>query len=80
MTWFNVNGTRQNSPRSSWRSNPETRADWKNAKFCLKKKKLRGLSPSKGFQFVSLSFPKVEKPRFLFEGAREALKTPRLNR
>ena len=29
------------------------------------KKKLRDLSPSKGFQFVSLSFPKVEKPRFL---------------
>ena len=36
----------------------------KNAKFCLEKK-LRDLSPSKGFQFVSLSFPKVEKPRFL---------------
>jgi hypothetical protein len=63
MTWFNVNGTRQNSPRSSWPSNPETRADWKNAKFCLEKKPKR-------------SFPKVEKPRFLFEGAREALKTP----
>jgi len=41
MTWFNVNGTRQNSPRSSWPSNPETRADWKNAKFCLEKKAKR---------------------------------------
>jgi len=39
-------------------------------------KKLRDLSPSNGFQFVSLSFPKVEKPRFLFKGAREALKNP----
>jgi hypothetical protein len=65
MTWFNVNGTRQNSPRSSWPSNPETRAEEKR-QILFGKKNLRDLSPSKGFQFVSLSFPKVEKPRFLF--------------
>jgi hypothetical protein len=45
------------------------------------KKKLRDLSPSKGFQFVSLSFPKVEKPRFLFFKVPEKpLKPPRINR
>ena len=65
MTWFNVNGTRQNSPRSSWPSNPQLVPTGKTPNFVWKKK-LRDLSPSKGFQFVSLSFPKVEKPRFLF--------------
>ena len=65
MTWFNVNGTRQISPRSPGLEIPKLVPTEKNAKFCLEKK-LRDLSPSKGFQFVSLSFPKVEKPRFLF--------------
>jgi hypothetical protein len=37
MTWFNVNGTRQISPRFPSLEIPETRAGWKNAKFCLKK-------------------------------------------
>jgi hypothetical protein len=62
MTWFNVNGTRQNSPRSSWPSNPETRADWKNAKFCLKKKAKRLITLKR----FPIRFPKAEKPRFLF--------------
>jgi hypothetical protein len=38
MTWFNVNGTRQNSPRSSWPSNPETRAERKKRQILFGKK------------------------------------------
>ncbi len=38
MTWFNVNGTRQNSPRSSWPSNPEARVDWKKRQILFGKK------------------------------------------
>jgi hypothetical protein len=48
-----------------WPSNLETRVDPEKTPNFVWEKKLRDLSPSKGFQFVSLSFPKVEKPRFL---------------
>jgi hypothetical protein len=55
---------------------PEARAGKKTLNFAWEKK-LRDLSPSKGFQFVSL------KPRnlaFCFKVPEKPLKTPRFNR
>ena len=61
MTWFNVSGTRQISPRSPPALKiPEARA--KNAKFCLEKRAKRLITLKR----FPIRFPKDEKPRFLF--------------